>query len=101
VAEEIKRGRGRPRGSKSKAKQRFGESAIESFQCAFSNLGGTKGLTDWGRKNKTEFYRIFAKRLPAAVELDAQVNGSVTVEVVQFTTGSAADPTPEPQPESK
>lgn len=74
------------RGGRAKGqKNRFTLAVTEAFARTFSDLGSHKGLTDWARKNKTEFYRIYAKRLPAAVELDARVDGNVTVEIVQFT----------------
>jgi hypothetical protein len=78
---QIRRKAGRPKGSKTK----FNSNVLEAFECAYARLGGIDHLVRWGRKYPSEFYRLFGKRIPAAVEVDAKVQGNVTVEIVQFS----------------
>jgi hypothetical protein len=52
---------GRPKGSTNKMTR----AAKEAFWLAFEELGGVGGLTDWGKRNRTEFYKIFARLIPA------------------------------------
>lgn len=50
---------GAPRGP-----QRAGVAAKEALLSAFDRMGGVAGLVKWGKKNPTEFYRIWARLLP-------------------------------------
>lgn len=43
--------------------------AKESLESAFTKMGGIEGLVRWGKKNPTEFYRIWARLLPRDVNL--------------------------------
>jgi hypothetical protein len=52
---------GRPKGSANKMTR----AAKEAFALAFEELGGVGGLTEWGRRNRTEFYKLFARLIPA------------------------------------
>jgi hypothetical protein len=52
---------GRPKGSANKMTR----AAKEAFGLAFEELGGVGGLTEWGRRNRTEFYKLFARLIPA------------------------------------
>lgn len=45
--------------------------AKESLETAFERMGGVAGLVQWGKKNPTEFYRIWARLLPKDVNLGA------------------------------
>lgn len=47
-----------------KGPQRAGVAAKESLLSAFEKMGGVAGLVKWGKKNPTEFYRIWARLLP-------------------------------------
>lgn len=70
-----KPGPGRPKGLQNK----FTRTVKEAVQAAFNELQCDKkhNLIAWGKANPTDFYRIAAKLIPAAVE--AKVSGSVTV----------------------
>lgn len=72
-------------GRKKGTPNKFDATALENMLCVFKRLGGTAGMARWAKRNQTQFYQIYAKRVPAAVELDAKVEGNVSVEVVQFT----------------
>ena len=41
-----------------------GEGAKQSLLLAFEKMGGVDGLVKWGKKNPTEFYRIWARLVP-------------------------------------
>lgn len=50
----------------------------------FRRLGGIDGFAKWAKENESEFYKIWAKMLPAEVALDPDAN-KIIVEIVQFT----------------
>lgn len=56
-------GKGRPKGSLNKTTA----SAKEAFALAFKGLGGVKELEEWGRNNRTEFYKLYARLIPTEV----------------------------------
>jgi hypothetical protein len=39
--------------------------AKDAFALAFEGMGGVKGLIEWGRRNRTEFYKLYSKLIPA------------------------------------
>jgi hypothetical protein len=78
-------------GRKAGAKNRFSRSALDNLEAVFIRMGSSAGLYKWAKKYPGDFYKIWGKRVPAAVELDAKVDGSVTVELVRFS-----DVEPEP-----
>ena len=49
----------------------------EVFTTVFTNLqeDSEVNLMEWGKKNPTEFYKLCAKLIPAAVEMKAEVEG--------------------------
>jgi len=54
---------GRQKGSVNKT-----TSAIkEALEQAFQDIGGVAALSNWGRDNQTEFYKLWAKLLPQEV----------------------------------
>jgi hypothetical protein len=63
--------RGRPAGTHNLVTR----SAKEAFEFAFKGLGGAPGLLAWAKKNqrnRTEFYKIFAKHfLPTTLNVEA------------------------------
>lgn len=78
---------GRPRGSLNKTSA----TAKENVIAVFNRLKGTAWMEAWAKKNPNEYFRLYAKLIPAAVEVDATVDASVTVEIKRFTpddTGS-------------
>jgi hypothetical protein len=56
-------GPGRPVGSKNKVGVQVKGSILE----VFTNLGGVKAMTNWARRNKSDFYRIYARLIPTQV----------------------------------
>jgi hypothetical protein len=58
-------------------------SAKEAFTLAFKGLGGYEALTKWARDNETEFFKLYARLIPAEVH---GVDGgplSVVVQIVR------------------
>jgi len=58
--------KGRQKGTPNKLTQ----SARQAFELAFERLGGTEGLTTWGKKNPTDFYKIYGRLIPTDVTTD-------------------------------
>lgn len=56
----IPRGPGRPKGVLNKIGVQCKENIIE----VFSRVGGVAAMATWARKNRTEFYRIYARLIP-------------------------------------
>lgn len=44
--------------------------AKDNIAAVFNRLGGTAGMAEWAKENKTQFYQIYSKLLPL------QVNGA-------------------------
>ncbi len=71
-------------GRKKGAKNRLTNDVRESFHKAYANMGGFdengKPLTGdeaflaWARENQTEFYRLYAKMIPATAEIASEVH---------------------------
>jgi len=55
-----KPGPGRPKGLKNKLTLK----AKQAFEHAFNATGGQAGLATWGKANRTEFYKLFARLIP-------------------------------------
>lgn len=64
---------GRPPGSPNKVSAQ----AKENIIAVFTRIGGTAGMAKWAEKNRTDFYRIYAKLLP--VELSSDADAPITV----------------------
>ena len=56
-------GPGRPKGSRNK----LGVEVKASIMWVFTNLGGIPTMTNWARRNKTEFYKIYARLIPTEI----------------------------------
>lgn len=57
----FKKGQGgRPKGTPNK----MTASAREAFALAFDRSGGFAALTQWAKKNRTEFYKLYARLIP-------------------------------------
>jgi hypothetical protein len=63
------RGRGRPSGSMGKV----GRQAKENILDAFEFIGGVDALAAWARKNRTEFYKLYARLIPVTVHAAVDV----------------------------
>ena len=40
----------------------------ENLVAVFTRLGGTSAMAEWAEENTTEFYKLYAKMLPRAIE---------------------------------
>lgn len=62
----------------------------EALERAFEGLGGVQSLIEWGKANRTEFYKLWTKLLPQEVNAKlSDPNG----EPIKFTLalGNAKD----------
>ena len=62
-------GPGRPKGSLNKSTR----AANEAFDFAFAESGGPEGLAEWAKANRTEFYKLFSKRLTNDVNVHGKL----------------------------
>lgn len=69
-------GPGRPKGVPNKSTK----SVKEALEAAFEGLGGVQRLQTWATEQPTEFYKLWAKMLPA--EVKAEMSGDTTLNVV-------------------
>lgn len=51
---------------------------------AFDDLGGVESLVSWGRRNRTEFYKLWAKLLPAEVQLSGQDGEPIQIAFIEI-----------------
>ena len=70
---------GRKKGSKNKLPMSVKQSLIR----AYSEMGGDEALAAWGRRNPTEFYKIWVKLMPTQVEVGKRVEDMTTLELKQ------------------
>ena len=57
---------GRRKGSPNK----LTATACENIIAVFTRLGGTAAMAEWARESPTEFYKIYARLIPAQAQLD-------------------------------
>ena len=66
---------------------RFTGAFREAVQVAYNGLGGHAAFIKWGKKNKTEFYRIASRLIP--VEIKGGLNNqSLSVIIESRATGA-------------
>jgi hypothetical protein len=64
---------GRPRGSRNK----IGAQAKDAILATFMQLGGVKAMTQWARRNRTEFYtKLYVRLLPFTVNASVKLDPS-------------------------
>jgi hypothetical protein len=78
----FQKGKPRPKGAGRKpgVPNRITVASKLAMLDAFADLGGVDSLVAWGRRNRTEFYKLWAKTLPRDVSLDFAP--SVVVKIV-------------------
>ena len=71
-------GRTRPpaagRGRKKGELNRTTVAVKEALLMAFEGIGGVSALTEWGRENPGDFYRLYVKLLPRQMMVEADLN---------------------------
>ena len=76
-------------GRKKGAKNKFNKSLKDAFIKTFNDLGGSKGLTKWAKKNKSNrriFYQMMSRMLPREVAMtgtDSKDVRSIKLEIVK------------------
>jgi len=66
-------GPGRPIGSVNK----LGKQAKENIVDVFNGLGGTEAMTRWAKRNRTEFYKLYARLIPVYLHAAVDVRHAV------------------------
>lgn len=79
----VKGQSGNLNGRKAGVPNKMTASAKEAFSMAFDKIGGAKSLAEWAEKNRTEFYKLFARLIP----VDVSVNTPMRL-VVEFKDDS-------------
>lgn len=79
-------GKGRKKGTPNKTTA----AVKEALSFAFDGLGGAKALQEWATDNKTEFFKLWAKMLPAEVQGAMQHSGDIVIRVVRQSGGGSA-----------
>jgi len=51
----------------------------ENFMAVFVRLGGTAAMAEWAGENKTEFYKLYARLIPADVKLSGDPDSPLQV----------------------
>jgi len=65
--------KGRPKGIPNKTTM----AAKEAFRFAFDTMGGAENLAKWGKKNQTEFYKLYGRMIPVDMNHSGNINVSV------------------------
>lgn len=63
------------------AKSKYPAFAKENIQCVFTRLGGTAAMAKWAKANPTDFYKLYARLIPAESNHD---NGVVSIKILKF-----------------
>ena len=66
-------------------------SVKEALSLAFDDLGGRTALVGWARRNKTEFFKLWAKLLPQDLQIAGKYGGPIEIEEVIVRTRIEAD----------
>jgi uncharacterized MAPEG superfamily protein len=51
----------------------------ENFLAVFTRLGGTAAMAEWAQENLTEFYKLYARLIPADVKLSGDAGNPLHV----------------------
>lgn len=76
MAKTVKTG-GRVKGTANKVTA----GAKANIMQVFEMLGGAKGFYEWAVDNQTEFYRHYARLIPA--EINAKIEGELTINKIE------------------
>lgn len=79
----VRRGGGSRKGIPNKVSA----SAKENVIAVFTRLGGTATMARWANRNKSEFYRLYARLIP--LEHTGEDGGPLVVELVRFADKTA------------
>ena len=71
-------GKGRPKGARNKTTI----AAKQALEMAFQGIGGVESLQEWAEENRTEFYKLWGKLVPAQTNVTGSEGGPITVQVV-------------------
>jgi hypothetical protein len=58
---------------------KIGRQAKDNVVAVFDQVGGVEAMVKWAKRNKTEFYKLYARLIPSYVQ--AQVNVRAAAEL--------------------
>lgn len=61
---------------------KFTVAAKQAMDLAFEGLGGAKALQEWASANRGDFYKLWSKRIPTAVE-GTGANGEIVIRITR------------------
>jgi len=70
---------GRPKGVQNKVTS----TVKDNILAVFNGLGGTSKMREWAEENQTEFYRIYAKLLPADIKLSGDPDAPIAIQEIR------------------
>lgn len=73
---------GRPPAAQNKTSRKVKECLIQTFE----NMGGTRAMTAWAKKNPGEFYRMWVRILPQEVHAKGGPNDEPIKILLQYPT---------------
>lgn len=81
-------GKGRPKGVPNKSTM----AVKEALHSVFHDIGGVERMATWAREEPGEFYKLYAKMLPAEVKTEltgkdgGPIDNSITIRLVAPTS---------------
>ena len=73
---------GRPKGSPNKVTASIKEAYEKTFHALQTKQNDRHSLTNWAKKNETEFYKLATKLIPS--EINAKVENTITqIEIIR------------------
>jgi hypothetical protein len=81
-------------GSRKGSENRSTVAAREAFQFAFHGIGGIAALVAWAKKNRTEFYKLYARLIPTETHVtgaDGEPLGIVILPRKEIDSYTVAD----------
>lgn len=88
AAKYLPLGRGRRPGSVNK----IGKLVKENILAVFEGLGGTEAMIRWAKKNRTEFYKLYARLVPTQVVATVDIRDASDLtdsELAQIIAGAS------------
>jgi hypothetical protein len=58
------------------------QKVMDAFHDAFDLIGGVPRLAYWAHQNPTEFFKLYAKMLPAGASIDVTASGEIVFKHV-------------------
>lgn len=67
-------------GRKAGTPNKISATVKDNVLAVFNRLEGTAGMAEWAKANRTEFYKIYARLIPAEMKSEIEHTGAVVLE---------------------